>query len=326
LRPKATTMMNHSNTFAQNMGSQDWRFFKKGEQRGGLNSSTNQSRNPLTAFLRALGPAPAILGGIGISGMGNDSGMDNSNPVATAMMKNASQMNAMNNFNVNDLKRLQRLPLQQQFQNQFQNQLLQNQQNIQASKFDYFLCTSLGMTGVSGLSGQPPMLDWTILPECFMMNHNAMNGDILSPTIELPLSSPCSLPVRGSALRMRGGVLEPFPEKLHRLLLEVEAAGQSDVISFVANGQAFAIHKPDKFFAEIVPLYFRHTRLSSFKRQLNLYEFEFVNTPGPARGGYYHYLFVKQRPELCRRIRRIAIKSSPKKGTPNSGITKEREF
>jgi hypothetical protein len=43
--------------------------------------------------------------------------------------------------------------------------------------------------------------------------------------------------------------IEPFPEKLHRLLLEVEAAGRSDVISFVAHGRAFAIHKPDKFFS-----------------------------------------------------------------------------
>jgi hypothetical protein len=111
---------------------------------------------------------------------------------------------------------------------------------------------------------------------------------------------------------MRGGVIEPFPEKLHRLLLEVEAAGRGDVISFVAGGRAFAIHKPEKFFKEIVPLYFRQSRLSSFKRQLNLYGFELINT-GPARGGYYHELFVKDRPELCRRMRRVAVKVTPKK-------------
>jgi len=104
-------------------------------------------------------------------------------------------------------------------------------------------------------------------------------------------------------------VIEPFPEKLHRLLLEVEAAGRSDVISFVANGRAFAIHKPDKFFKEIVPLYFRQSRLSSFKRQLNLYGFELINT-GPSRGGYFHELFVKDRPEMCRRMRRVAVKVS----------------
>ena len=91
-------------------------------------------------------------------------------------------------------------------------------------------------------------------------------------------------------------------------------SGRSDVISFVANGRAFAIHKPDKFFKEIVPLYFRQSRLSSFKRQLNLYGFELINT-GPSRGGYFHELFVKDRPELCRRMRRVAVKVS---GSSNS--------
>lgn len=124
---------------------------------------------------------------------------------------------------------------------------------------------------------------------------------------EIPLPSPHALFLRDGTKRMRGGVIEPFPEKLHRLLTEVEAAGRADVISFVATGRAFAIHKPDKFFKEIVPLYFRQSRLSSFKRQLNLYGFELINT-GPARGGYYHELFVKEHPELCRRMRRVAVK------------------
>ena len=92
------------------------------------------------------------------------------------------------------------------------------------------------------------------------------------------------------------------------------------MISFVANGRAFAIHKPDKFFKEIVPLYFRQSRLSSFKRQLNLYGFELINT-GPSRGGYFHELFVKDRPELCRRMRRVAVKVSANssKDTGTSG-------
>lgn len=130
---------------------------------------------------------------------------------------------------------------------------------------------------------------------------------------EMPLPSPHSLFHRDGSRRMRGGVIEPFPEKLHRLLLEVEAAGRGDVISFVVGGRAFIIHKPDKFFKDIVPLYFRQSRLSSFKRQLNLYGFELINT-GPARGGYYHELFVKDHPDMCRRMRRVAIKLVSKSG------------
>lgn len=139
------------------------------------------------------------------------------------------------------------------------------------------------------------------------------------------LPSPHELTLRDENRRMRGGVIEPFPEKLHRLLTEVEASGRGDVISFIANGKAFAIHKPDKFFKEIVPKYFRQSRLSSFKRQLNLYGFELINT-GPARGGYYHEMFTKERPELCRRMRRIAIKLQTNKPNDEEQKQKNPEF
>ncbi|GKY94008.1 hypothetical protein MPSEU_000367600 [Mayamaea pseudoterrestris] len=125
--------------------------------------------------------------------------------------------------------------------------------------------------------------------------------------LDVPLPSPHSLFHRDGSRRMRGGVIEPFPEKLMRLLNECEAAGRTDVVSWIANGRAFAIHKPDKFFKEIVPLYFRQSRLSSFKRQLNLYNYELINS-GPARGGYFNELFVRDHPELCRRMRRVAVK------------------
>jgi hypothetical protein len=37
-------------------------------------------------------------------------------------------------------------------------------------------------------------------------------------------------------------------------------------------------------------------------------------TTGDARGGYFHELFHKDRPELCRRMRRVAVKiHAPKK-------------
>jgi HSF-type DNA-binding len=104
---------------------------------------------------------------------------------------------------------------------------------------------------------------------------------------------------------------------LHRLLREVEDAGRSDIISFISSGRAFQIHQPDKFFKDIVPLYFRQSRLSSFKRQLNLYGFELINS-GPTRGAYFHELFVKEQPELCRRMRRVAVKVAAKTES-NSG-------
>ena len=77
-------------------------------------------------------------------------------------------------------------------------------------------------------------------------------------------------PVALANRRTRGGVTEPFPEKLHRMLKEVEAAGENDIISFFPHGRAFAVHNPSRFVSEVMPKYFRQSRLSSFQRQLNL--------------------------------------------------------
>ena len=175
-------------------------------------------------------------------------------------------------------------------QNPLINQVMTNQQQ-----------SGINTNGAAGLAGQN--------------NVGATLPSMVGGANNFQLPSPNTLFSRDGSRRMRGGVIEPFPEKLHRMLLEVEAAGRADVISFVANGRAFAIHKADSFFKDIVPLYFRQSRLSSFKRQLNLYGFELINT-GPARGGYYHEMFVKERPELCRRMRRVAVKvNSSKDGT-----------
>ncbi|CAB9505502.1 stress transcription factor B [Seminavis robusta] len=123
------------------------------------------------------------------------------------------------------------------------------------------------------------------------------------------LPSPSMLSARAALSQQRPGpgAIEPFPEKLHRMLMEVEASSKGHIISFVDEGRAFAIHKPNQFFKEIVPLYFRQSRLSSFKRQLNLYGFELISN-GPSRGAYFHELFQRDKPNLCRRMRRVAVK------------------
>lgn len=305
---------------------------------GGNTMMGVNNNNSVSAFLR--GGNPQGMMGMANPGIGNNvgQGMMN-NPNAQA------QMMSMNNFNINDLKRLQQLQqMQQQASSNQPNPLLGMSgsghqqdpsaaflqsfldQKIQSSRFGELNMGAMGGLQGTGFQNQNAMLGGAnLLQERLMMGQNPMGGALsggsgvlggginagLGVGNDIPLPSPHSLFQRDGSRRMRGGVIEPFPEKLHRLLSEVETAGRSDVISFVANGRAFAIHKPDKFFKEIVPLYFRQSRLSSFKRQLNLYGFELINT-GPARGGYYHELFVRDRPELCRRMRRVAVKVSPK--------------
>lgn len=118
-------------------------------------------------------------------------------------------------------------------------------------------------------------------------------------------------PVALANRRTRGGVTEPFPEKLHRLLRECEKKGESDVISFYSHGRAFSIHKVERFCREIMPRYFKQSRLSSFQRQLNLYGFTRI-TSGPDAGGYYHELFLKGRPALVIHMRRVGVPKTQK--------------
>jgi hypothetical protein len=325
---------------------------------GGNNSSANISSNAVSAFLRngAGGNLAAMQGMMaGMAGVGNmgggggagggaatNLGLPNMNNMMSAMSGSSAQ-NAMMNMNLNlsnlsfdQLKRLQQMAqLQQQAslmppttQQDPSTALLQTylDQKIQTSRFGELSGIGGGIGGLQGMQGQNSMLG-AAGTNYLMMNPNNLGGNLNAAgnmSGELPLPSSAALFHRDGSRRMRGGVIEPFPEKLHRLLLEVEAAGRADVISFVAGGRAFAIHKPEKFFKEIVPLYFRQSRLSSFKRQLNLYGFELINT-GPARGGYYHELFVKDSPELCRRMRRVAVKVSPK-GTDASKISEQESI
>lgn len=89
---------------------------------------------------------------------------------------------------------------------------------------------------------------------------------------------------------------ESFPEKLYRLLMEVETKGRDDIISFTLEGDRFEIHQPDVFEEEVcalcdalptmtfwhlltpcpmrlflemqvIPLYYRHNKIGSFKRR-----------------------------------------------------------
>jgi hypothetical protein len=106
--------------------------------------------------------------------------------------------------------------------------------------------------------------------------------------------------------RTRGGVTEPFPEKLHRMLHEVEEAGDVGIISFFAHGRAFGIHDLERFVSDVMPKHFKQSRLSSFQRQLNLYGFTRIIS-GPDTGGYYHELFLQGRPSLCVHMRRVGV-------------------
>ncbi len=79
------------------------------------------------------------------------------------------------------------------------------------------------------------------------------------------------------------------------------------------HGRCFLVHKPTEFVDEIMPTFFRQSKLTSFQRQLNLYGFSRI-TAGRDRGGYYHELFLKNKLFLCQNMNRIRIKGTGIKG------------
>jgi hypothetical protein len=66
----------------------------------------------------------------------------------------------------------------------------------------------------------------------------------------------------------------PFPFILHDLLEDAERFGNQSIVSWSPDGLSFQIHDKQLFLDIILPRYFRLTHLKSFKRQMQLYEFE----------------------------------------------------
>jgi hypothetical protein len=69
------------------------------------------------------------------------------------------------------------------------------------------------------------------------------------------------------------------------------------------------VHKPDRFVKEVMPKYFKQSKLASFRRQLNLYGFSRLIGPGNLdQGGYHHELFLRGRSDLSKLILRVLTK------------------
>mmetsp|Transcript_9978 Transcript_9978/g.21572 ORF Transcript_9978/g.21572 Transcript_9978/m.21572 type:complete len:387 (+) Transcript_9978:109-1269(+) len=102
-----------------------------------------------------------------------------------------------------------------------------------------------------------------------------------------------------------------FPVRLFDMLADVEERGLSDIVSWQQHGRAIRVHKPHRFVTDILPHYFRQSKITSFQRQLNVYGFRRI-IYGKDAGSYHHSLFL-------RGVRDLAFKMD-RQGTKNMGV------
>lgn len=117
---------------------------------------------------------------------------------------------------------------------------------------------------------------------------------------------------RGKKKGPRGGVKVPFPRKLHDLLTHNL---HSDIISWATHGRCFIVH--NDFVKKVMPKYFSQSKLTSFQRQLNLYGFVRLLGKGPDKGGYFHEMFLRGKPNLSSNITRMRIKGPESRVSPD---------
>ncbi|KAJ1418210.1 HSF-type DNA-binding-domain-containing protein, partial [Ochromonadaceae sp. CCMP2298] len=82
--------------------------------------------------------------------------------------------------------------------------------------------------------------------------------------------------------------------------MEIE---DGDIVHWAPHGFAFVVTNQERFLKDIVPKYFKHTKLTSFQRQLNLYGFRRL-TKGEDQGAYFHPKFQRSRREMMAEIKR----------------------
>lgn len=86
-----------------------------------------------------------------------------------------------------------------------------------------------------------------------------------------------------------------FPQKLMSVL---DNDRLSDIITWLPHGKGFIILQKKKFAAEVMPIFFKHSKFTSFTRKLNRWGFTRVSK-GPETGSYYHKYFQKGNHHLC---------------------------
>lgn len=116
--------------------------------------------------------------------------------------------------------------------------------------------------------------------------------------------------------------MPPFLSKLYDIL---ENKSMVQYISWSADGKSVAVKKLKEFSAVVLPQYFKHSKFSSFLRQLNMYNFRTTKQEVNYRE-FQNSLFERGKPHLIGQIKRkIAAGTKAKRAEAAKAAKAERE-
>lgn len=127
-----------------------------------------------------------------------------------------------------------------------------------------------------------------------------------------------------------------FPDRLYKMLEHIDLEGHhlAHIISWQHHGRSFVVHNVKLFEEQVLEHFFNQKHYSSFRRQLNLWDFKRIvgksNRTKVQRdedqGTYYHECFLRTKWFLLPRIKRSGAKASNGKFIPGVHATTEPNF
>eukprot|EP00581_Thalassiosira_minuscula_P016166 CAMPEP_0183730100 /NCGR_PEP_ID=MMETSP0737-20130205/31983_1 /TAXON_ID=385413 /ORGANISM="Thalassiosira miniscula, Strain CCMP1093" /LENGTH=461 /DNA_ID=CAMNT_0025962489 /DNA_START=100 /DNA_END=1485 /DNA_ORIENTATION=+ len=106
----------------------------------------------------------------------------------------------------------------------------------------------------------------------------------------------------GATLHPQSLQAQKLPAKLASILSD---QGFTSLITWLPHGRSWKVLNRDLFAEHALPSYFGHRNYASFVRIVNAWGFRRI-TRGPDRDAYYHELFLRGRPDLHQRMKRLS--------------------
>jgi len=122
---------------------------------------------------------------------------------------------------------------------------------------------------------------------------------------------------KDSKIKTKSPAQESIPSFIRKTYDILDERKFPEIIDWSPEGNAILIKNPTEFCHKVLPAYFKHNNLTSFVRQLNMYNFHKRRTQNLDHI-YYHELFQKGKKNLLKDIRRKSSENTREKSLKGS--------